>query len=281
MDRGIWFIKHSLILDYKFFTVSKWSVGKKIEFILKKYKTLLLYGFKKFELGKDFVTLSGKKLYYGNKFGLSDYQGMLARHQKLLQIADVKISNSGVIIDVGANVGIFSKLSRDLYPQASIYSIEPIINTFECLKKNFENDSRVQIFNMALGDSKRKQRMSFSNQNSEISKIDSKGNIIVDMQSLDEFVRINKIKKIDLLKIDTEGFEQRVLLGAKEALAITRYVFIEVTLENNPNYTLSSLMSNLYSKNYNFNLIGFRNFADTSEGKAPILDCLLKNINLT
>lgn len=280
MSRIIWFIKQSLILDHKFFKVSKWSFTKKTEFVVKKYITLLFHGFKKFELGKDFVILSGRKLYYGNKFGIADYQGILARHQRLLRIANIKIGNGGVIIDVGANVGIFSKLSRDLYPRASIYSIEPIVNTFECLRKNFEKDLNTHIFNIALGNAKGKQRMSFNNQNSEISKIDAKGNIVVNMQSLDEFIRINRIKKIDLLKIDTEGFEDKVLLGAKEALAKTCYIFVEVTLEDNPNYTLSSLMSLLYSKNYNFNLIGFRNFGDTAEGKVPVLDCLMKNANL-
>lgn len=280
MNKGFWFIKQSLLLDYKFFRISKWNVSRKIEFIIKKYKSLFSNGFKKFELGKNSVNLQGKKIFYANKFGLSDYQGVLARHQNLLKIGGVKIGDKGVIIDIGANVGIFSMLSRDLYPQAIIYSIEPVVNTFECLKKNLANDSNIHIFNIALGNSKGKQRMSFSNQNSEISKIAVNGNVVVNIQSLDEFIRENNIKQIDLLKIDTEGFEHKVLLGAKNALAITRYIFIEITLENNSNYTLSSLMSLLYSKNYNFNLVSFRNFGDTSEGKAPILDCLLKNINL-
>lgn len=280
MNKAFWFIRRSLLLDYKFLKISRWSFIRKAEFILKKYLILIYHGFKKFKLGKDYVTLGGRKLYYGNKFGIADYQGVLARHQNLLKIANVEIGKEGVIIDVGANVGIFSKLARELYPHASIYSLEPIGEIFDCLKKNLEGDLNTNIFNIALGNSEGVHRMLFSNQNSEISRVDTKGNVMVNMQKLDEFAQANKIKKIDLLKIDTEGFEDEVLLGAKNTLAITRYIFIELTLEHNTNYTLSSLMALLYSKNYNFNLVSFRNFGDTSEGKAPILDCLLKNTKI-
>lgn len=280
MERLIWFAKQSLVLDYKFFHVSKLSFFKKVEFVIKKYQILIYHAFKEFKLGKDFVNLSGQKLYYGNKFGIADYQGMLARHQKLLKIVNFKTSKEGVVVDVGANVGIFSKLIRNLYSKISIYSIEPVPDIFACLRKNFQQDLNTHIFNIALDSVKGKQKMLFSNQNSEISRIDRKGNITVNTETLDAFIKKNKITSIDLLKIDTEGFEDKVLLGAKEALSITRYLFIEVTLENNPNYTLASLMGLLNSEDYNFNLSAFRNFGDTSEGKAPILDCLMKNVKL-
>ena len=280
MKRLIWFVKQSLILDYKFFQVSKWSFFKKVEFIFKKYQILAYHSFRKFELGKDFANLSGQKLYYGNRFGIADYQGVLARHQKLLRIANFKISKKGVFIDVGANVGIVSKLIRDLYPVIPIYGVEPVPDIFACFRKNFGEDLNTHIFNIALDMVKGKQRMLFSNQNSEISRIDKKGNIAVNAETLDTFIKKNKITNIDLLKIDTEGFEDKVLLGAKEALSKARYLFVEVTLKNNPNYTLSYLMSLLSSKEYNFNLVAFRNFGDTSEGEAPILDCLMKNVRL-
>lgn len=273
-----WLATRSLILDYKFFQISDWSFFKKIEFIFKKYQILLTHSLKKFRLGRDFANLSGQKFYYGNKFGIADYQGILSRHRKLLAIAEFNTSKNGIFIDVGANVGIFSKFIRCLYPKISIYSIEPVPDVFKCLKKNFKQDVNTHIFNTALDKVKGKKKMLFSNQNSEISKIDKKGNITVNTETLDAFIKKNKITNIDLLKIDTEGFEDRVLLGAKNALSKTRFLFIEVTLENNPNYTLSSLMSCLHSKNYNFNLVAFRNFGDTSEGKAPIIDCLMKNV---
>lgn len=274
------FTKQSLILDFRFFFTSRWLLSQKVEFILKKYLILIYHMFRKFQLGKDFTVLSGRKIYYANKFGIADYQGMLTRHQSLLKIAGVKVKRDGVIVDVGANVGIFSRLVRELYPKASVYSLEPVPDIFACLGKNFLQDQNIKIFNIALGNRKGKHKMFFSNQNSEMSKIDTKGNVSVNVDTLDNFIKENKVKLIDLLKIDTEGFEQIVLEGAVRTLAKTRYLFIEIAIEDNKNYTISSLMSHLCSDDFNFNLVAFRNFADTSEGKAPILDCLMRNVKL-
>lgn len=274
----IWFVKQSIILDFKFFKVSKWSFSKKLEFILKKYVVLLKHLIKPFNLGKDSEQLFSETIFYGSRFGFADYQGILARHQKLIGISQLKIKKKGVIVDVGANVGFFSKLMRDLYPDSSIYAIEPVPIIFDCLTKNFSGDRDIHFYNIAISKKTKKVTMEFNAERGEISKISKNGNIQIEAKSLDGFIEEQKIKRIDLLKIDTEGFEELVLSGAYKTLSITNYLFIEVTLKDNPNYTLSSLMSYLYSKDFNFNLLAFRNFGDTSEGEAPLLDCLMKNI---
>jgi len=56
---------------------------------------------------------------------------------------------------------------------------------------------------------------------------------------------------------------------------------IEVTIEGNTNYTMSSLCGLLSSSTFDFQLVAFRNFADKGEGEAPILDCFFENIALT
>jgi len=64
----------------------------------------------------------------------------------------------------------------------------------------------------------------------------------------------------------------------KKTLAMTKYLFIEITLENNKNYTISSLLKLLSNDRYDFQLVAFRNYSDVSEGKITILDGLFKNI---
>lgn len=274
----VWFIKQSIILDYKFIKTSKWAPGKKISFLIKKYFLLFKHFMIPFTLGKDAGHFMDEDIYYGSRFGFADYQAILARHQKLMAISHLKIKKNGVIIDVGAHVGFFSKLVRDIYPQSSIHSIEPIPIIFSCLSKNFQNDQKTYLYNIAISDKTKKVMMKYFPDRTETSKITKNGNVTIQAKSLDDFIKEQKIKQIDLLKIDTEGFEELVLSGAYKALSITKYLFIEVTLKDNPNYTLSSLMSHLYSKDFNFNLLAFRNFGDTSEGKIPLVDCLLKNI---
>lgn len=276
----IWFVKQSIILDFKFLKVSKWPLSKKIEFIFKKYIIFLKHLIKPFILGKDSEQLFGVIVFYGSRFGLADYQGILARHQKLIAVSQLKIKKKGIIIDIGANVGFFSKLIRDLYPDSSVYAIEPVPVIFDCLTRNFLGDKDIHFYNIAISQKTKRVTMKFNAERGEISKISKDGNIQVEARSLDDFIEDQKIKRIDLLKIDTEGFEELVLSGAHKALSITNYLFIEVTIKDNPHYTLSSLMSHLYSKDFNYNLLAFRNFGNTSEGEAPLLDCLMKNVGI-
>lgn len=278
MMKIFWFVGQSIILDYKFIRVSKWPFSRKIEFIFKKYIVLLKHLIKPFKLGKDSEQLFGETIFYGSRFGLADYQGILARHQKLISISKLKIKKKGIFIDVGANVGFVSKLLRDLYPDSLIYAVEPVPIIFDCLTKNFSGDKNIHFYNIAISQKTEKVIMEFNAEKGEISKISKTGNIQIEAKSFDDFIREQGIKKIDLLKIDTEGFEESVLSGAYKALSVTKYLFIEVTIKNNPNYTISSLMSHLYSKDFNFNLLAFRNFANTSEGEVPLLDCLMENI---
>jgi len=270
-----WFIKQSLILDFKFIIISRWSLSKKVTFIAIKYWLIAKHFFVKFSLGKDYVYFDGNKIYYDSKYGLAGYQSILARHQNLLKIAGVK--NVKTMVDIGANVGFFSMLVRHLYPKSKIYAFEPMPITYRALSRNFEGDKRTKIFNMAIFNKNANLRMSFNGQNSAISKIEIKGDLYIKAKRLDNLTHDNKIDKIDILKIDVETFEDYVLRGARETLAKTKYLFIEITMENNKNYTISSLMSLLYSKKYNFQLLAFRNFADVDEGKIPLMDALLIN----
>ncbi len=276
MKNIYWFITQSLILDYRLFFVSRWSIFKKIQFYFTKYFILLSRPFKKFKLGDDFANLYGERVYYDSPFGIAGYQSILARHQYLIKLAEIK--NLSTVIDVGANVGFFSKLIRELYPHAAIYSIEPVPETYKCLELNFRDDKKTKTINLALSDKEGMAKMSFNPNQSSVSHFDNKGKIEVVVGTLDNFIVKNNVKSVDLLKIDVEGFEHLVLKGAIKTLPKTKYLFIEITVEDNKNYTMSSLMSQLYSPEFNFQIVGFRNYDDTSIGKMPIMDCLLQNI---
>ena len=145
-----WLIKNSLILDIKFWQVSKWSVSKKTVFLLKKYYLLFLLqtGLRDFSLGKNCIELFGKKIFYDCRFGLGDYQSILTRHQNMINIADIK--DTRVVIDVGANVGFFSMLIRDRFPNVIIYAVEPVRQIFQALEANFKDDSKTILANKAI-----------------------------------------------------------------------------------------------------------------------------------
>ena len=272
----LWLIKRSIDLDLKLIKVSNWPNNKIIQFIFCKYFLLLKHLFIKFKFGKSSIRLFGEKIYYDSPYGLADYQSMLCRHQKWLKIGNV--NNPKVIIDIGANVGFFSKMARSLYPSSKIYAIEPVPAVYSLMSKNFNGDQDTMLFNFAVFNKKGKQKMFFDESDSLTSKISSNGKFYVQTDTLDSFINKQKINYIDILKIDVESFENYVLLGAKQALSKTKYLLLEITIKNNKNYTISSLMSLLYSKKYNYQLIAFRNYSDMGEGEMPVMDCLFKNV---
>ncbi|HEX6347816.1 MAG TPA: FkbM family methyltransferase [Candidatus Dormibacteraeota bacterium] len=214
-------------------------------------------------------------IYYESRLGFASYQSMLVRNAGLLRTGGV--SSIELVIDCGANVGFFSKMIADVSPHATIHAIEPVPITFDCLKRNFSGMPRVHAHQLALSDLPGQLRMAVDASDPSISHVDEGGEIIVPAITLDEFVAQNEINGIDLLKIDTETFEAHVLRGARSSLARTRYVLIEITIENNEHYTLSSLMSLLHGDGFDFQLVAFRNYADRGEGRIPIMDCLLVN----
>lgn len=279
MKKTLWFIKQSLMLDCKFFKISNWSFERKIKFLILKYFLIFKHFVKKFKLGEDFCYFDNKKIYYDTRFGLAGYQRILSTHQYLIKL--VGIHNVNTVLDIGANVGFFSKLCRDIFPESKIFSFEPVPKTFQCLENNFKDDVNTKVFNLGISDFNGEAKMNFNEQDSAVSQITEEGNIKICVRKLDDVVKENNIDGIDILKIDTETFEAHVLRGGINSLRKTKYLFMEITMEeNNHNYTISSLLKLLSTENYDFQLIGFRNYNDTGEGHMPIMDALFVNKHL-
>lgn len=141
-----------------------------------------------------------------------------------------------VIFDIGGNIGDttlhFAKIQNN---KGKIYCFEPVPVLFDRLKKNIGLNSftNISIQNMALSD---KREDLFFNlpkaQNSSgifLSNNPSEEGKKVHSLKLDDFCSENKIDKLDLIKIDVEGFELRVLNGANETLQKFKpKMFIEI-----------------------------------------------------
>lgn len=280
MSKVAWFLRRTVEIDGRFLRIPEVSLTNKVHFLGTKYRLLSRHLARAFSLGKDSAMVFGERVFYNTRWGIFDYQRMLVTYGEWLR--EIELTPNAVVVDVGANVGIFAKFIRQIFPRSHLFCFEPIPQTFECLQRNFAGVEGVTLANVALGATAGTAKMKFDPQNSIFSSITETGGVDVKTDTLDNVVRVLGIKQIDLLKIDTEGHESLVLAGAHEALKLTRYLLIEVqieaTAEATPNYTLTSLMAMLATEDYEFQSLFYRNFLDNSEGRMPSFDLLLKNI---
>ncbi|MBN2169112.1 MAG: FkbM family methyltransferase [Actinobacteria bacterium] len=230
---------------------------------------------KPYELGGSSTELLCRNIYYNSRMGIATYQRIITSHRNLIRIAGIDDVNT--VIDVGANVGFFSLLCRELFPDSIIHAVEPVEEIARCLRNNLGGDANTFFHETAISDEIGTTTMAYDEDCNVVSRVDEKGSIAVTTTTLDRLVDAQNIDQIDLLKIDTETYEAHVLRGAVETLKKTRYLFLEIDLDENPNYTFSSLSRLLFNDDYDFQLVAYRNFADKSEGRIPIMDAVLVN----
>ena len=150
---------------------------------------------------------------------------------------EIKINN---IFDVGANIGNTAKLFYRYFPKTNITCFEPFNNTYNALLKNIKNNSSIRAIKIALGDSQNEMEIpvmpeSQSDLNSLLLSLSNESNTLkkenIQIETIDNFLKKHSdIQSIDLLKIDTEGYDKKVIEGALETIKAGRIkmIFTEV-----------------------------------------------------
>jgi FkbM family methyltransferase len=172
-------------------------------------------------------------------------------------------TNVKVVFDVGAYEGQTTECYLHAFPCAQIYSFEPIAATYKSLSEHVSKWPRVKAFQLAFADSNRTARIQLlpiSGHNTLRNEVSQKGfsgrNELVRIRTLDSFCAEQNITHIDLLKIDTEGFELEVLKGAEAMLRAhqIQFIFAEATFHPINTYHTSfyRLAEFLYAIGYYF-----------------------------
>jgi FkbM family methyltransferase len=169
-----------------------------------------------------------------------------------------------VVFDVGANIGQTALKFHNEFRHATIHSFEPVEETFRKLQENTRKYSRVHCHKAALGNKEGTveirlhdpSKSVLNSLNDEVMKHAS-GRVEKILETTgDKFCETHHIDDIDLLKIDTEGYEIRVLEGFQNMLSARKikalYCEVGFSAENRRNTFLSDLMSWLGSKGYKF-----------------------------
>lgn len=181
-----------------------------------------------------------------------------------------------IIFDVGAHEGETIKRFLRIFKKPMFHCFEPQEKPFKILTKIKYNNAFYN--NFGLGEKIEKKKINILNNDSSSSlyKLNKKtqhlgnlkhlGSSLVSIQTLDKYIEKNKIKKIDLLKIDVQGYEDKVLSGGINSLDKIFLIELEIIFvdyyENkksfyevekilyNNNFELFSLSTPKFSKNY-------------------------------
>jgi FkbM family methyltransferase len=162
-----------------------------------------------------------------------------------------------VIFDIGACEGESSLRYSRLFPNALIYTFEPIPSNFKLITSNINNYQNTQIkaFELCLSDKKgtadfhvssgapsefsgKEVDWEFGNKSSSLLPPDKtletyewlqfKEKVVVPTERLDNFMVQNNIKEIDFVHMDVQGAEIMVLNGAGEKLNNLNNIWLEV-----------------------------------------------------
>lgn len=143
-----------------------------------------------------------------------------------------------IFFDVGANIGKYTTMLKESFPNAMIYCFEPAVETFRILKDNIGEKENIVLNNIAISDTAGKGKLYYDKEtsglaslykrqldyfNMEFSKSEE-----VSIETLDTYCKKNNIDHIDFLKLDIEGNELRALRGGERLLKKKRIYAIQI-----------------------------------------------------
>jgi FkbM family methyltransferase len=155
------------------------------------------------------------------------------------------ISKEPVILEAGVGKGIHTVAFAEAFPQARIFGFEPIIELYREAESRCNKYPNIKLFNLAIFDTNSdKVELYWSEREAHESasvlepndfmkdyfpQIRFESTRTVEGITLDTFVKSEGITTIDLLWLDLQGAELRILThGANHTLEITQSVHIEV-----------------------------------------------------
>lgn len=182
------------------------------------------------------------------------------------EIENVSLHENDIVLDCGANVGMFSALAS--VRGCKVFAFEPMEYTIRTyLAKTAELHRNIEIVPFALSDETGETLFQLDGDNIAASREQKENSDAqvqtqkVRMTTIDGFVREKGLERVDFIKADIEGAERHMLLGAKETIrrfspniAICTYhlpddpkVLREILLSIQPRYKIIEKYKKMYA----------------------------------
>ncbi len=149
-------------------------------------------------------------------------------------LPDTKDSPS-TILDIGGNIGCTAVYFANRYPEAVVYSFEPDLENFKLLSLNTAGYENIKIYNVALGDRDSvmtlgctEDHVNFGAKTLVLDRQRSDLTNEVPVREAQSFICELGIRSVNLVKIDTEGFEYPILRSLAPVLEGCEWIFGEL-----------------------------------------------------
>jgi FkbM family methyltransferase len=159
------------------------------------------------------------------------------------------LKKDDIFLDVGANIGEMTLVAAKKAVNGKVFSIEAHPKIFKFLNKNIKlnNFKNIKTYNFAAGE--KNCAIKISNIRSDDQNfISEKGVVDIEMKKIDDM----NFEKIDLMKLDVEGYELPVLRGAVKTLPVIKAIYFESYPTNfrRYGYGLKDILGFLFSNNF-------------------------------
>jgi len=146
------------------------------------------------------------------------------------------------ILDIGANVGVFTKTAHFVFPESDIHAFEPLGECYDELCRLKNQIANLTCHNIALGAESKEtiiHHNAYHYSSSLLEMEDTHKEMFpftsretpetVRVEKLDSVLEATSIRRPILIKIDVQGFEKQVLEGARKTLEYIDYMICELS----------------------------------------------------
>lgn len=204
----------------------------------------------------------------------------------------ILMENDLVVFDIGASLGSMSSFFAKMPNIVEIHAFEPISSVYHKLVHKLAKFPKVFCHNVALGEDNRTVEMHVMPEYTASSSLLEMKDLhkrefpkdytsyieSVTMVTLDTYVAANNLPQPHIIKVDVQGYEDRVIKGGLNTFKNTKYCILEASFQ--ALYENSLLFNDLYNimKELNFKLVGIESVTKGKSGIPLFADCIFKNM---
>lgn len=174
------------------------------------------------------------------------------------------IAKDDIILDIGANFGYFSLFFSIKSPEGNVHAFEPIPASKKLLDKHLAKNNITNVSTFEAGISNEIGSIEFTHSEnlaantykSESPIYSNSKKIKVKVTTIDEFVKLKNLEKLDFIKIDVEGAELDVLKGAEKTLKLLKPKLLLATHDCHIDGIKQKCLDFLTQLNYSFQSSG-------------------------